>query len=53
MADMAKLKTKPARRVKTEAKGRMRNFLMFLPNMVKLLGRISPVKVTVVRPSQY
>ena len=40
MADMAKLKTKPARRAKTEAKGRMRNFLMFLPNMVKLLGRM-------------
>ena len=40
MADIAKLKTKPARRVKTEAKGRMRNFLMFLPNMVTLLGRM-------------
>jgi uncharacterized membrane protein YkvA (DUF1232 family) len=29
-----------ARRVKKEAKGRMRNFLMFLPNMVRLLGRL-------------
>lgn len=28
------------RGVKREAKGRMRNFLMFLPNMVTLLGRL-------------
>ena len=40
MADIAKLKTKPVRRVKAEAKGRMRNFMMFLPNMVTLLGRM-------------
>jgi len=40
MADIAKLKTKPVRRVKSEAKGRMRNLLMFLPNMVTLLGRM-------------
>ncbi|HJS50423.1 MAG TPA: hypothetical protein VJ781_00865, partial [Pyrinomonadaceae bacterium] len=32
---------KPNTRVKRrEAKGRMRNFLMFLPNMVTLLGRL-------------
>jgi uncharacterized membrane protein YkvA (DUF1232 family) len=40
MADIAKLKTKPAHGVKAEAKGRMRNFMMFLPNMVTLLGRM-------------
>jgi uncharacterized membrane protein YkvA (DUF1232 family) len=40
MADIEKVKRKPARRVKSEAKGRMRNFLMFLPNMVVLLGRL-------------
>ena len=40
MADIAKLKTKPARRVKADARGRMRNFMMFLPNMVTLLGRM-------------
>ena len=40
MADIAERKTKPVRRVKREAKGRMRNFLMFLPNMVMLLGRL-------------
>jgi uncharacterized membrane protein YkvA (DUF1232 family) len=28
------------RREKADAKGRMRGFLMFLPNMVKLLGRM-------------
>lgn len=35
---MSKPNTKIKRREKGEAKGRMRNFLMFLPNMVKLLG---------------
>lgn len=40
MTDIAKVKTKPVRRVKSEAKGRMRNFLLFLPNMVMLLGRM-------------
>lgn len=33
-------KTKLKRREKSEMKGRMRNFLMFLPNMVLLLGRL-------------
>lgn len=40
MADIVERKTKPVKRVKNEAKGRMRNFLMFLPNMVMLLGRM-------------
>jgi uncharacterized membrane protein YkvA (DUF1232 family) len=40
MADIVKVKSKPARSVKREAKGRMGNFLMFLPNMVLLLGRM-------------
>jgi uncharacterized membrane protein YkvA (DUF1232 family) len=35
---MSEPKTKLKRREKHEAKGRMRNFLMFLPNMVRLLG---------------
>lgn len=33
-------KNKLKRREKSELKGRMRNFLMFLPNMVMLLGRM-------------
>ncbi len=33
-------KTKLKRREKSELKGRMRSFLMFLPNMVLLLGRL-------------
>ena len=40
MADIVKGKNKPGRSVKREAKGRMGNFLMFLPNMVMLLGRL-------------
>ncbi|MGE3466670.1 MAG: YkvA family protein [Pyrinomonadaceae bacterium] len=32
--------TKPGRSERTELKGRMRGFLMFLPNMVMLLGRM-------------
>lgn len=40
MHDIASKKTKPAGRARGEAKGRMRSFLMFLPNMVKLLGRM-------------
>ncbi len=41
MADMERVKnSKPRRMVKREAKGRMGNFLMFLPNMVMLLGRL-------------
>ena len=31
---------KPTRKEKGEIKGRMNNFLMFLPNMFKLLGRL-------------
>lgn len=31
---------RPKRAVKKQAKGRMRNFISFLPNMVKLLGRL-------------
>lgn len=37
---MKEPKTKLKRREKSELKGRMRNFLMFLPNMVMLLGRL-------------
>src|SRR5260221_4016121 len=37
---MSKPKTKLKRRDKLELKGRMRSFLMFLPNMVLLLGRM-------------
>lgn len=33
-------RTKMKRREKSELKGRMRNFLMFLPNLVMLLGRL-------------
>lgn len=40
MTDIVEVKNKPVRRVRIEAKGRMRNFLMFLPNMVMLLGRL-------------
>lgn len=31
---------KPTRRKKSESKGRMKNFLMFLPNMFALIGRL-------------
>jgi len=37
---MTESKTKLKRREKSELKGRMRSFLMFLPNMVMLLGRL-------------
>ncbi len=37
---MNEQKTKLKRREKSELKGRMRSFLMFLPNMVMLLGRL-------------
>src|SRR5688572_25318506 len=37
---MKETKTKLKRREKSELKGRMGNFLMFLPNMVMLLGRL-------------
>lgn len=40
MSTSRKLKTKLKRREKSELKGRMRNFLMFLPNMVMLMGRL-------------
>ena len=40
MADIVKTKTRPAAKLKREAKGRMRSFLMFLPNMVTLLARM-------------
>jgi uncharacterized membrane protein YkvA (DUF1232 family) len=37
---MKEPKTKLKRREKSELKGRMRTFIMFLPNMVMLLGRL-------------
>lgn len=37
---MSEPKTKLKRRDKLELKGRMKSFLMFLPNMVLLLGRL-------------
>ena len=40
MSDITKKDTKLKRREKSELKGRMRSFLMFLPNMVMLLGRL-------------
>ncbi len=40
MAEIASANKHESRGLKREAKGRMRNFLMFLPNMVLLLGRM-------------
>jgi len=40
MSDITKTGTKLKRREKSELKGRMGSFLMFLPNMVMLLGRL-------------
>lgn len=40
MADIERPVGKPSRKKKRESKGRMANFLMFLPNMVVLLGRL-------------
>jgi uncharacterized membrane protein YkvA (DUF1232 family) len=40
MSDITKADTKLKRSEKSELKGRMRTFLMFLPNMVMLLGRL-------------
>lgn len=40
MTEIEKVNTRPSRVAKREAKGRMGNFLMFLPNMVMLLGRL-------------
>ena len=37
---MKESKSKIKRREKSELKGRMHSFLMFLPNMVMLLGRL-------------
>ena len=37
---MAKTQNKLTRKEKTQLKGRMNNFLMFLPNMFTLLGRL-------------
>ena len=37
---MKEQKTKLKRREKSELKGRMQSFIMFLPNMVLLLGRL-------------
>ena len=40
MSKRGEPKTKLKRREKSELKGRMRSFLMFLPNMVLLMGRL-------------
>lgn len=41
MSDLRKTKTaKPTRKERAEMKNRMRGFLMFLPNMFKLLGKL-------------
>lgn len=40
MSEITKADTKLKRGEKSEMKGRMRSFLMFLPNMVMLLGRL-------------
>ena len=40
MSDITKANTKLKRGEKSGLKGRMRSFLMFLPNMVMLLGRL-------------
>lgn len=40
MSNIEKTKTKLKRKAKSEIRGRMSNFLMFLPNMVMLLGRL-------------
>jgi uncharacterized membrane protein YkvA (DUF1232 family) len=40
MSKIEKSRTKLVRRERNEIRGRMGNFLMFLPNMVKLLGRL-------------
>ena len=40
MSRKAKAPAKVKRREKSELRGRMTNFLMFLPNMVRLLGRL-------------
>lgn len=40
MSEITKVNSKLKRGEKSELKGRMRSFLMFLPNMVMLLGRL-------------
>ena len=40
MSSRSEPKTKLKRRERSELKGRMRGFLMFLPNMVMLMGRL-------------
>lgn len=40
MSNIAKPNTKMKRRERSAMKGRLRSFLMFLPNMVMLLGRL-------------
>lgn len=40
MSKIEKSKTQIGKKVRREARGRMSNFLMFLPNMVLLLGRL-------------
>ncbi len=40
MSEIEKRSTKLSRSERREAKGRMSNFLMFLPNMARLLGRL-------------
>lgn len=40
MGKRNKQETKPTRREKSELKGRLRSFLMFLPNLLMLLGRL-------------
>lgn len=40
MAEIVSVNDKGVKRSRRQAKGRMRNFLMFLPNMVILLGRL-------------
>ena len=41
MSQLEKVKaTKPTRKEKGQAKSRLKNMLMFLPNMVRLLGRL-------------
>lgn len=40
MSKIEKSDKRPIRRERREVRGRMGNFLMFLPNMVKLLGRL-------------
>ena len=40
MSKKSEPKTKLKRRERSELKGRLRNFIMFLPNMVMLMGRL-------------